>query len=60
MSAGLRRSMLCRDTATKNTDIIVIGTRGSLLARAQTNWVADRLRAAHEGLEVRIEIIRSA
>ncbi|HPD30447.1 MAG TPA: hydroxymethylbilane synthase [Phycisphaerae bacterium] len=36
---------------------LVVGTRGSQLARAQTNWVIERLRAAHAGLEVRAEII---
>jgi hydroxymethylbilane synthase len=34
---------------------IRIGTRGSLLARTQTQWVVDRLRQA--GLEVEIETI---
>ncbi|MDR3637292.1 MAG: hydroxymethylbilane synthase [Isosphaeraceae bacterium] len=29
-----------------------IGTRGSQLARWQANWVANRLRALHSGLEV--------
>src|SRR5690606_39059434 len=34
-----------------------IGTRGSPLARWQADWVADRLRACHPGLEVdRVEI----
>ncbi|MDM8008143.1 MAG: hydroxymethylbilane synthase [Phycisphaerae bacterium] len=36
---------------------LVVGTRGSQLARAQTNWVIERLREAHAGLEVRAEII---
>jgi len=33
-------------------DGIRIGTRGSPLARWQAEWVADRLRTAHPGLEV--------
>jgi hydroxymethylbilane synthase len=36
---------------------LVIGTRGSQLARAQTQWVVDCLRSAHPETEVRIEII---
>ncbi len=36
---------------------LVVGTRGSLLARAQTNWVIECLRSAHPGLDVRAEII---
>lgn len=38
-------------------DRLVVGTRGSLLARTQTQWVIDRLLAAHPGLEVATEII---
>ncbi len=38
---------------------LVVGTRGSALARAQTEAVAEDLRAAHPGLEVVIEIIRT-
>ena len=36
---------------------LVVGTRGSQLARAQTQWVIDRIRDAHSRLEVRTEII---
>ena len=36
-----------------------IGTRGSTLARWQSEWVADRLRAAHPGLRVEIVEIRT-
>jgi hydroxymethylbilane synthase len=36
---------------------VVIGTRGSPLARWQAEHVADRLRAAHPGLEVTLSII---
>ncbi len=38
---------------------MVIGTRGSKLALWQANLVADALRAAHPGVEVRIEVIRT-
>lgn len=38
-------------------DRIVIGSRGSQLALAQTNLVADMLRAVHTGLEIEIEVI---
>jgi hydroxymethylbilane synthase len=40
---------------TVETDVpatVRIGTRGSPLARWQADWVADRLREAHPGLEV--------
>jgi hydroxymethylbilane synthase len=36
-----------------------IGTRGSQLARWQANWVADRLRALHPGLEVALVEIKT-
>jgi len=36
---------------------IVIGTRGSALARWQAEHIAERLRAAHPGLEVTFSII---
>lgn len=36
---------------------LVIGTRGSLLARTQSEWIAARLREAHPDLDVAIEII---
>lgn len=39
---------------------LIIGTRGSPLALAQSNMVADSLRKAHKGLEVRLEIIKTA
>lgn len=39
------------------TETLVVGSRGSRLARAQSQWVIDRLRAAHTDLPVRIEII---
>ena len=39
------------------TSKLVIGTRGSKLALAQTHWVADRLRQAHAGLEIEVRTI---
>jgi len=38
---------------------IRIGTRGSQLARWQSGWVADRLRALHPGLAVELVEIRT-
>ena len=37
--------------------IVRIGTRGSLLARWQANWVAQALRAAWPGMNVEVEVI---
>lgn len=45
-------------SGTKNA--LVVGTRGSLLARAQTQWVVERLQAAHPGLNVSLEVITTA
>jgi len=42
------------------TETIVLGTRGSALARWQAGEVARLLRAAHPGLEVREQIIVTA
>ncbi|GMV96097.1 MAG: hydroxymethylbilane synthase [Phycisphaerae bacterium] len=39
---------------------LTVGTRGSLLARTQTQWVMDRLAAANPGLELRMEVISTA
>jgi len=39
------------------TNRLVVGSRGSVLALVQAEWVADRLREAHPGLRVRIEKI---
>ncbi len=39
---------------------IVLGSRGSALALAQTRWVAERLQEAHPGLEVTVEIFSTA
>src|SRR3954464_11731027 len=38
---------------------IRIGTRGSHLARWQSGWVADQLRALHPGLEVELVEIKT-
>ncbi len=38
---------------------IRVGTRGSDLALWQTRWVCDRLRAAHDGLEIEEIIIKT-
>ncbi|MFO8013400.1 MAG: hydroxymethylbilane synthase [Phycisphaerae bacterium] len=40
-------------------DVLRIGTRGSRLARRQTDQVAERLRAAHPNLQVRVETYRT-
>jgi hydroxymethylbilane synthase len=40
-------------------DRIRIGTRGSRLARWQTQWVADRMRGLHPGLEVELVEIKT-
>ncbi|HSW45227.1 MAG TPA: hydroxymethylbilane synthase [Phycisphaerae bacterium] len=40
-------------------DTLVVGTRGSLLARTQTQWTIDRLQQAHPRLDIRMEIIRT-
>lgn len=42
------------------TDVLRIGTRGSKLALAQTELVAEKLRAAHPGLRVETQIITTA
>ena len=41
-------------------NVLRIGTRGSRLALMQTEWVAERLRAAHPQIEIRIETFRTA
>lgn len=41
-------------------DTLTVGTRGSLLARSQTQWVMDRIAAANPGLELRMEVISTA
>src|SRR3954447_20455931 len=41
------------------TTSIRIGTRGSRLARWQADWVADRLRTCHPGLNVELVEIKT-
>ena len=41
-------------------DRLVVGTRGSLLARAQTQWVMDLIAAANPGWQARMQIISTA
>jgi len=42
---------------TQSGDRLVVGTRGSKLARAQTDWVIGQIKAAHPDLDVVTEII---
>jgi hydroxymethylbilane synthase len=39
---------------------LVVGSRGSALARWQTNWVVERLRRAWPALEIRVEYFTTA
>ncbi len=49
-----------RDSALRTPhSALVIGTRGSQLALWQANHVAERLRAAYPGVEVRLETIKT-
>ncbi|UCD27912.1 MAG: hydroxymethylbilane synthase [Planctomycetota bacterium] len=41
-------------------ETLVVGTRGSQLARAQTQWVLDRLQACYPDLSIQTEIISTA
>jgi hydroxymethylbilane synthase len=46
------------DTMTRgNRQALVVGTRGSLLAVTQTDWVVNQIRRHHPGIEVRTERI---
>ncbi len=38
---------------------LTLGTRGSALARTQSQWVADRFMATHSHVSVRLELIRT-
>ena len=40
-------------------EVLRIGSRGSALALAQSEWVRDRLAALHPGLRVEIEVIHT-
>lgn len=46
-------------TRDQSGQVLRVGTRGSLLARTQTDGVVERLRAANPGLQVEIEIIQT-
>ena len=38
---------------------LILGTRGSKLALAQSHWVADALRRAHPGLDIDVQVIQT-
>lgn len=38
-------------------ETLIVGTRGSLLARTQTQWFIDRLKSAHPQLDIQTQII---
>lgn len=40
--------------------VMVFGTRGSALARRQTELLADRLRTVHPGLVIRVQTVRTS
>lgn len=40
--------------------VLKVGSRGSALALAQSGMICDRLREAHPGLEVRLQVIKTA
>lgn len=40
--------------------IVRLGTRGSLLAQAQSGWVARQLEQAHPGLRVELVVVRTS
>jgi hydroxymethylbilane synthase len=43
----------------KIPDKVVIATRGSDLAKWQSNWIAERLRQTHPGLEVELRVYKT-
>lgn len=45
---------------TRPAETLIVGTRGSTLARAQTQWVIDQLQRAHPALNIRMEIITTS
>jgi hydroxymethylbilane synthase len=44
----------------RSAERLIVGTRGSLLARTQTQWVMDRIAEAWPGLELRMQIVSTA
>ncbi|OGV63389.1 MAG: hydroxymethylbilane synthase [Lentisphaerae bacterium RIFOXYB12_FULL_65_16] len=42
------------------SNLVRVGTRGSLLARTQTDWVIERLRQAHPTVRFDVVVIRTA
>ena len=44
---------------TRSHQPVVVGSRGSALALWQTQWVVDRLRAAHPAVDCRVEQIKT-
>ena len=53
----LRKGAMRLDHGTNRT--VRIGTRGSRLARWQADWVAERLRGLHPGLQVELVEIKT-
>lgn len=41
-------------------DMLIIGSRGSALALAQTNWVREKIIARFPGSEVQVQVIRTS
>lgn len=41
-------------------DLLTIGTRGSLLARAQSTWVEERIRALFPGIRIMTRVIKTS
>lgn len=39
---------------------LIVGTRGSKLARTQSQWIAERLRAAHPNLTIETRVIHTS
>ncbi len=55
----MTRSLTAGTVGARSTHRLRVGTRGSDLALWQTNWVCDRLRAAHPSLEIEQVIIKT-
>ncbi len=47
-------------SADPSTIPLTIGTRGSLLARVQTAWVEERIRAFHPGIRINTRVIKTS